>query len=541
MFRSILRKFLAPQSCSPIRKVAKSALRIENLEDRTVPATFTVNPGGSIQAALNLAAASGGSDTVIVNAGTYTEQLAINDASNITLKANGAVTINAPADVTPFVLAGVDIDAAVIDIYSKKVTVEGFRINGATNTDGELFAGIRVVCDGSATIKNNTVVGMTASTDAVGDIGIQIGTDRVANAFGGGTAKVNNNIVSGYEGAGVLVDGAYASASVKGNTITGRGVANGAVAQYGVQVSRGASARVENNTISNNTVDDGFTASAGVFFFQSSGKQNVAAKNTISGNATGILVQESDGTYSSRLQVVNNDVTGNFGFGAIQVTDSDFVEVKNNDVKNNFTSTGISVTFSQNVKVENNDVKNNSLADGIYLFEADCNTIQCNEVENNGYNGIYAENSSNNMFWNNETANNGLAADASATFGGNGIYIFGGQCNDIWLGESTANTDDGIRLENTANNTIIANYLACNSGWGVQLINADNTFLFLNTIVGNGAGSLFIDGDSTGTVSICNRTDSAPVREGSSGSLGTSCAYTNSHSHADDNCADLDD
>ena len=54
--------------------------RLEALEDRTLLATIIVNPGGSIQAAVN-GAASG--DTILVNPGTYTEQVTIN--KNLTL------------------------------------------------------------------------------------------------------------------------------------------------------------------------------------------------------------------------------------------------------------------------------------------------------------------------------------------------------------------------------------------------------------------------------------------------------------------------
>src|SRR5262245_54202462 len=70
--------------------------RLDALEDRTLPTTIIVNPGGSIQAAVT-GAASG--DTILVNPGTYTEQVTIN--KNLTLQGNGAgAIIQSPATLT---------------------------------------------------------------------------------------------------------------------------------------------------------------------------------------------------------------------------------------------------------------------------------------------------------------------------------------------------------------------------------------------------------------------------------------------------------
>lgn len=529
MLPTVLRKWLAPKSVSPASRQARG-LRMEYLEDRTVPATFTVNPGQSIQAALNAAAAASGSDTVVVNAGTYTEALTITDANNVTLKASGLVTINAPANMTPVTLSSVNLGAAVIDIYSKKATVDGLRINGATNTDGDLYAGIRVIQGGSATIKNNTVTGLLNGADITGNIGIQVGTSNVTGTAGAGTAKVTNNVVSNYKGAGVLVDGAGGSAQVKSNTITGRGLANGDV-QYGVQVSRGATARVESNTISGNSFTTEFTASAGIFFYQAGGRASVAAKNNIFGNDDGILVQESNGTCNGAIEIVNNDVHHNTGFAAIHVLLSNNVEVENNDVFCNTTSNGIALGESSGVEVEGNDVRSNPYADGIYVFGGANNVINCNDSRDNGYNGVFLEDSVNNLVYNNLTSGNDE----------NGIKVLGGSGNDLWLGASTCNILDGILLQDTTGTTVVGNALLANGGYGLRLVNADNTFVAFNLITCNDAGSVFIDSASTGTVMIGNRTDTPPVREGSTGSGGNSWHYSHSHSHADDDSAGLDD
>jgi parallel beta-helix repeat protein len=538
MFLATLRKLFAPKPVAPIRKPSRGRLGFEALEDRSVPATFTVGAGGfaTIQAALDAAAASPGADVVTVSAGTYTEAVVINDAAAVTLRANGAVTLRAPADVTQAVLAGTPIGAAVIDIYSKNVTVDGLTVDGSTNTDGELFAGIRVINGGSATIKNNTVTKIgtvVAPVDAQAGTGIQVGTSRVSVANGGGgAARVTNNTVTAYKKVGILVDGAAASGTVRNNTVTGNGGGeggNGGIVQYGIQSSTGASVRAENNTVSNNTAtaEGGAFSSGGILLVDlNNDRSNVVARNTLSGNVIGVFVDAVNPT-SNDVRVVNNDVTGSNGFAGIFVTGSKNVEVKNNEVFNNTAFSGIAVTLSTAVEVEHNTIRNNPEADGIYVFGGSNNKIKTNDSYSNGFNGILLEDTSNNWVWNNSTRQNAL----------NGIKVLGGTGNDIWLGDSVSNVQDGILMENTNCFTIVGNYLACNGGAGLRMVNSTNGLVAFNLINGNSGGSI-VSTNST-YVGIANRTDTPPVREGTSGAAGTSEAFSTAVAAADADTAGL--
>jgi parallel beta-helix repeat protein len=508
-------------------------LRVEDLEDRWCPAVITVDddrvqkPNANYTTITAALAAANPTDEIDVYAGTYTEQVSVakNGIKLVAKPSNGSdVIIKSPATVAPVATIG----AALVDITATNVKVTGFSIDSTTDTDGNIFADVRVRNGGSATISNNTVVGPTSPADPQFGIGIQVGTSRLTGTAGAGTAKVTGNSVSNYFGAGILVDGSGGSATVKSNTVTGRGAANGGIAQYGVQVSRGATARVESNTVTNNTNGNN---SGGIYFFQDGGTNSVAAKNTVSGNDIGIWLDTSSGTCAGAIQVVNNDVTGNTGYAGIFVQNTNNVEVENNSVFNNTTSNGIALNGSSSVEIENNDVHNNPNADGIYVLGGSNNQIQCNNSFCNGFNGIFIDHSVNNWVWNNSTWGNGV----------NGIYVLGGSSNDIWLGDSTSNVQDGIQLQDTTGTTVVGNALQSNGGYGLRLLNADNTFIALNLITGNGAGSIFIDANSTGTVSIANRTDTQPVKEGTSGSGGTSAAYTCSHAQADTDCSGLED
>jgi parallel beta-helix repeat protein len=527
--RFLSRKFLPPTGAAPTRP----RLRAEALEDRWCPAVITVDddrvqmPNANfttITAALN---AANPGDEIDVYKGTYTEQVTVakNGIKLVAKPSNGSdVMIKSPATVA----AVATIGAALVDITATNVKVTGFSIDSTTDTDGNVFVDVRVSNGGSATISNNTVVGPTSPGDPQFGIGIQVGTSRLTGTAGAGTAKVTGNNVSNYFGAGILVDGAGGSATVKNNTVTGRGAANGGIAQYGVQVSRGATSRVEGNTITANANGNN---SGGIYFFQDGGTNSVAARNTVSGNDIGIWLDTSSATCGHAIEVVNNDVTGNTGYAGVFVQNTNGVEVENNSVFNNSTFNGIALNGSSSVEVENNSVHNNPNADGIYVLNGGNNQIQCNNSYSNGFNGIFLDHSNNNCVWNNSTWGNAA----------NGINVQGGTGNDIWLGSSTTNVQDGILLQGATYTTVVGNALQSNGGYGLRVLGCDHTLIAFNLITGNGAGSIFVDSASTNTVSIANRTDAPPVVEGTSGCGGTSQAYTCSFAQADTDCSGLAD
>jgi parallel beta-helix repeat protein len=527
--RFLSRKFLTPTVAAQTRQ----RLRVEDLEDRWCPAVITVdddrvqNPNANFTTITAALAAANANDVIDVYAGTYTEQVMVSKVGIklVAVPSNGSdVVIKSPATVAPVATIG----AALVDVTATNVKVTGFKIDSTTDTDGNVSVDVRVRGGGSATISNNTVIGPAAPGNPQFGVGIQVGTSKLTGTDGAGTAKVTGNSVSNYFGGGILVDGAGGSATVKNNTVTGRGAANGAVAQYGVQVSRGATSRVEGNTITANTNGNN---SGGIYFFQDGGTNSVAAKNTVSGNDIGIWLDTSSATCAHAIQVMNNDVTGNVGYAGIFVQNSDGVSIKNNSVFNNSTFNGIALNGSSSVEVENNSVHNNPNADGIYVLNGGNNQIQCNSSYSNGFNGIFLDHSNNNCVWNNSTWGNAA----------NGINVQGGTGNDIWLGSSTTNVQDGILLQGATYTTIVGNALQSNGGYGLRVLGCDHTLIAFNLITGNGAGSIFVDSASTNTVSIANRTDTPPVVEGTSGSGGTSQAYTCSFAQADTDCSGLED
>src|SRR5262249_19193353 len=184
---------------------SRVALTCTPLDERCVPAVLTGDDSGGKQFT-NIAAAIAAAhphDTIKVFAGNYTEQLHIPAAdTGLTLTAvQLGVVLKAPAAVVQDTVAGFNLGGAILDIRAVGVTVTGFNIDGSTNTDGNLFAGVRVVEGGLATIKNNTITGLTTSTDPNFGIGVEVGTRRGTGSVG--TATILNNRITDYVGAGV--------------------------------------------------------------------------------------------------------------------------------------------------------------------------------------------------------------------------------------------------------------------------------------------------------------------------------------------------
>jgi parallel beta-helix repeat protein len=425
---NLLEKWFGRASSSASSRTPTRQLRLEALEERWCPSTLTVGPGQTyttINAALTAAHPG---DTINVNPSTYTEQLTITKA-NLTLKGitvSGAhPTIRSPGSVTPVSVGGFNIGAALVDITAGGDTVTNFTINGATNTDGNLYSGVRVRSGGSATISSNTITGLITTSSQLFGIGIQIGTNRGGGS--GATATVTSNTIQNYFGAGILVDGSQASATIKSNTITGRGSGNNGETEYGVQVSRGAFGDVESNTISGNSNANN---SGGIYFFQDGGVNSLAKFNNVSNNDVGIWLDTSSASNNGKIQVVSNTVTGNTGFAGILDQFSNGVVIQSNTVSNNNTFNGIALANASNVQVTSNTVTNNA-SDGIYDFQGTSNQITNNTSNNNNGNGIFLDHTTGDTISQNTLRNN-LGA---------GLYLL--FCSNITISNNTISNNTG--------------------------------------------------------------------------------------------------
>jgi hypothetical protein len=491
------------------RQVKRPVFAIELLEDRIVPSkTLTVGPGAAYQfnTISQALAAAQPNTTIDVFPGTYNESPVINK-NGIKLVAVGGGVVVQPISTQPVILSGVNVGGAAIDVSANNVTVNGFTVDGLKETDGNLWVGIRIAQGGSATIANNTVENITSASDPNSNIGIDIGLSQVSPSQGAGSANVYGNTITAYSGAGVLVDGSTAWATVQGNTITGRGTLNGGVVEFGVQVSNGASATIQCNTITGNTLlgaagapNNPSISSAGVFVLNESGKSSSVSvtSNSISGNDDGVLVQQSSGSRCGGIQIANNTIQKNYGYAGVFVLSSSNVDVTCNTICSNQTYNGIALNGSSSVSAKNNQISFTGIAgsqsDGIYDYNGSCDQISCNTTTSNSGNGINLQSSSNDTVSGNVAKCNTLS----------GFQDLDGTNDSFWLNLGSGNANDGMILIGASGDVVAGNFLTLNAQYGLQLQGATNTQIFLNATRGNTLGSIAIDSASLGTSQYWN-------------------------------------
>lgn len=188
-------------------------------------------------------------DTLLVHAGTYTEQ--VNITKSLTLTGDGAATttIQAPGSLANDAFGNktiVEFTGAVTD------TMSGFTINGPGPTGcGSINEGIIVTAGANLTLSATTVSAIRDQplSGCQNGESIRIGTTP-NGAASTGTLTATGVTVVDFQKNGITFKGAGTTGSVTGSTITGAG-ATPAIAQNGIQISNGATATVTSNQISN--------------------------------------------------------------------------------------------------------------------------------------------------------------------------------------------------------------------------------------------------------------------------------------------------
>jgi parallel beta-helix repeat protein len=335
--------------------------------DEVSAATLCVKPGGSpscfasIQDAVD--AASPG-DTIKVAAGTYTEQVAIEQS--LTLRGKTGATIKAPS---PMVAVGPANMKSIVRVTgdTTEVTIDGFIItgpgDGGCNT---INAGIKVEGGAKATIRRNRITEIrdepfSGCQNGQGIwVGRKLGLPAPENAIG--TATIRDNLIDNYQKGGIVVDNTGSSATIANNVIIGVGPTD-KIAQNGIQVSRDATANVRDNEVSDNIYTPGGDASSGILLF---------------GPGTNVRVL--------RNLVVNNDLgipVVTFGGDSGETSPITDVEVRNNTVEDS-TYDSIELIDTQDSLVSGNKITGSG-TDGIFVDAVSTgNKISNNRISDSG-------------------------------------------------------------------------------------------------------------------------------------------------------------
>jgi nitrous oxidase accessory protein NosD len=268
-------------------------------------ATIVVNPGigTPIQDAINAANAG---DTILVNAGTYNENIVID--KSLTLIGNSKTTtiIKPEANATNWIL----IQSTGVNIKNFTFDGEGFSIRSGIRTQGS----------GSIT---NCIIKNIHQAKYLG-FGISFDYNVTGQDW-----QITGNEFHNIERVGVWIGGQGNKATISGNIIEGNG--EGDWVGYGIEVEMSAVAYIEDNHISGYkgvASSDGSESAAIMItsYFGPNPKAYITG-NTLTDNTTGILVGYEEGD-TSFITANNNNISGN-KYGIVNLTPH-ILDVTNN-------------------------------------------------------------------------------------------------------------------------------------------------------------------------------------------------------------------
>lgn len=264
--------------------------------------------GAIIQPEINNAVAG---DTVLVNEGSYPEQLTITKSldlvgedgrDNTTIQAPGALASDK---------AIVTIDGAGVQAEVRGFTVAGPGPGGCDS----LRYGIFVRGGAQAEIRDDRVRDIRDQPLSGCQNGVAIQVGR-ASAGTTGSALIEDTIIETYQKNGVTVSGAGSQATIQDNTITGIGPTT-VIAQNGIQFSDGAAGSFSRNTISGHSYTPFTYVSTGVLLFDAGAVNSDG--NLISENQVGLYAIQTSGTHNGNTVRATAAGTGSAGFWGIVV------------------------------------------------------------------------------------------------------------------------------------------------------------------------------------------------------------------------------
>lgn len=418
-------------------------------------ADWTVNPGDSIQAAVN---GAGDNDTVVVcddngTAYTYTENVVINKKLTVTAASGANVTVQA-----------FDTSFPVFDIENNcnGSVIQNFTIMGATGS-----VGIYLENSDSITISGNTIINNFWGIYLKNSHKNTISQNHLSyNSYGFYFESSGNNTISGNELA-TNYNGMWLQYSGS-NTLTGNTLANHYT--YALVLDHS-----DSNTISWNNIINNYSC-RGIWLQNSA--NNTLNDNQLTSNYVGIWLDYSPSNTISGNNGTNND----YGLYIYQSGDNTIHE---NSFADNYVC-GLVLDYSDNNTCRGNNLTSNDYG-GIWLDNAGNNTLTENNLTGSHF-GMCLNSSPNNII----SGNNGSSNDY-------GLYLDYSDNNQIVDNNLTLN-GVGLEAHYSNNGTITRNSFIDNNGSGIIFYYSSGNINF-NRIFGNGLEyegyGLYNDGSET--------------------------------------------
>lgn len=303
-----------------------SSLPVYAYDEIHVPADYP-----TIQTAIDAANVG---DSIVIDHGTYSEQLSIDKSLDIT-SSNGTATINAPSVLLPDAFGTLN----VVDITNgATVTMSKVIVSGPGSANcGSIQAGIFVSGGAMLKITNSTIIDIRNNpiNGCQNGAGMLVGSAKLSTT---GHAEISDVTMTKYQKVGIIVDGIGSTAFVKNNDIS-FGFVSVNIAANGIQISRGAQAVVLDNKVSQNIcsasvcgldiANPNLDQAAGILLY-GAGNGTVVKYNSISQNDVGIGVVSCGDPFcltpqSTPSVEIGNNTISNSGAAGIMIKDENYI------------------------------------------------------------------------------------------------------------------------------------------------------------------------------------------------------------------------
>ena len=291
---------------------------------------------------------------------------------------------------------------------------------------------------------------------------------------------ISGNTVSNTASNGIYVTTLSTNVTVSGNTVSG---VNG----VGIYVNT-----LSNITVSGNTVSD--TTSYGIYN-RSSSNVTISGNHVSGAQSHAIYVSPS----SSNVTVNDNQVSGINGYG-VWANSSSGVTVSGNTISNT-SSYGLHVDTSSNVTVSGNDVSFagqravDLIKYGIKLTDTTASLVSGNVSHDNSNDGIFLDATTNGV---RVTGNQAFRNARGYARAAPGIDVRGYN-NTVDRNISHDNEDSGFQFYTGSHDNLVVDNLAYfNGDHGIDDLGSTNQRIISNTVWGNYAAGINVEGSSTG-------------------------------------------
>jgi parallel beta-helix repeat protein len=446
--------------------------------------------------------------TILVDEGTYYENVAINKALSI-VGENSETTV----------IDGGTGDCAVL-IVGDNVTVASFTLRSSRHFEsGPTHTSIVLSSVNNCTLSENIITGS--------DQGIALDASSENNIF-------QNNVTT--NGWAIVLD------SAKGNGIHDNYIADNGIAVWLADSSD------ENRIFRNN-----ITRTVGVQVAGSSG--NIITANNFTDNFPGITLGSSNTTVSANIFVNDGiDVAGNLGTygntvenntvngkplvylegvsdrtvedaGQVIIVNSTNIRIENLNISS--TINGAELIMADNVEMTGNNMSSNkiygvllvgtsnsnitgNILDGIRIRASQGNNVAGNIITGNNL-GI-SSSVNNSIIGNNITKGGGIELEDSdtnnieensLTSNGYGIYLYGSSHNSMRQNRLESNVQYGVMLRDSSNyNDLVENNIT-SGGNGIAILSSITNNVTGNIVADNGGNGIWLD-ESPGNILASN-------------------------------------